>query len=78
MFERVVDVYRARGGGGKLNLKYDTLTSELAHQPVVFPFPASSRDFYLLRSDQDDFGFHPASYSMGIEDSFPGGKAAGV
>jgi hypothetical protein len=32
----------------------------------------------LLHSDQIDYVAHPASYSMGTEGSFPGGKAAGT
>lgn len=66
-----------RLGGRELNLKYDTLTSELVHRAIVFPFPASSRDFCFLQRVQDGFGSHPASsYSMCIGDSSPGGKAA--
>jgi hypothetical protein len=82
LFECIVDVLsktpvRTTGlGGRELNLKYYTLTSELAHRAIVFPFAASSRDFYLLQSLQDGFGSHPASYSMCIGDSSPGGKAA--
>jgi len=82
LFECVVDVLsktpvRTTGlGGRELNLEYDTLTREPAPRVIVFPFPASSRDFYLLKSIQDGFGSHPASYSMCVGDSSPTGKAA--
>jgi len=33
---------------------------------------------FLLPSVQTGSGAHPASYSMGIRDSFPGGKAVEV
>jgi hypothetical protein len=36
------------------------------------------QEFSLLRVIHTGSGAHPASYIMGTEDSFPGGKAAGV
>jgi hypothetical protein len=36
-------------------------------------FPAEVRDFSPLRSVQTGSEAHPASYSMGTQDSFPGG-----
>jgi hypothetical protein len=35
------------------------------------------RDFSLLQNVQTGSGTHSASYSMGIESSFPGGMVAG-
>jgi hypothetical protein len=41
-------------------------------------FPAGARDFSLFYSVQIGSGAHPASYPMGTEGDFPGGKAAGA
>jgi hypothetical protein len=41
-------------------------------------FPAGAGDFSLHHRVQNGSGAHPASYSMGTGDSFPGGKAAGA
>jgi hypothetical protein len=43
--------------------------------PGFIPFSAT---FFLLHRVQTDSGVHPASYTMGTEGSFPGGKAAGA
>jgi hypothetical protein len=37
-------------------------------------FPAGARNFFLLHRVQTGSGAHPASYSVGTRDSFPGGK----
>jgi hypothetical protein len=39
-------------------------------------FPAGDGNFSLHHRVQNGSGTHPASYSMGTRDSFPGGKAA--
>jgi hypothetical protein len=41
-------------------------------------FPAGTGNFSLHHRVQTGSGAHPASYSMGTKDSFPGGKAAGA
>jgi hypothetical protein len=41
-------------------------------------FPAGAGNFSLHHRVQNGSGAHPASYSMGIRDYFPGGKAAGA
>jgi hypothetical protein len=41
-------------------------------------FPAGDGNFSLHHRVQNGSGAHPASYPMGIRDSFPGGKAAGT
>jgi hypothetical protein len=41
-------------------------------------FPAGAGNFSLHHRVQNGSGAHPASYSMGIRSSFPGGKAAGA
>jgi len=41
-------------------------------------FPAGAGNFSLRHRVQNGTGSHPASYPMGIGDSFPGGKAAGA
>jgi hypothetical protein len=40
-------------------------------------FPAGAGNFSLSHRVQNGSGTHPASYSMGTKDSFPGGKAGG-
>jgi hypothetical protein len=40
--------------------------------------PAGAGNFSLHHRVQNGSGAHPASYPMGIEGSFPGGKAAGA
>jgi hypothetical protein len=39
-------------------------------------FPEEARDFSLLHTDQMVSVAHPASYPVGTEGCFPGGKAA--
>jgi hypothetical protein len=41
-------------------------------------FPTGAGNFSRHHRIQNDSGAHPASYPMGIRDSFPGGKAAGA
>jgi hypothetical protein len=41
-------------------------------------FPAGAGNFSLHYRVQNGSGAHPASYLMGTEGSFPGGKAAGA
>jgi hypothetical protein len=40
-------------------------------------FPAGTENFSLHYRVQNGSGAHPASYPMGTEGSFPGGKVAG-
>jgi hypothetical protein len=37
-----------------------------------------ARDFSFLHNNQTDSGTHPASYTQGTRDCFPGGKTAGA
>jgi hypothetical protein len=41
-------------------------------------FPAGAGEFVFHQRVQKHSVAHPASYPMGTEDSFPGGKAAGA
>jgi hypothetical protein len=41
-------------------------------------FLTGAGNFFLKHRIQNSSGAHPASYPMGIEGSFPGGKAAGT
>jgi hypothetical protein len=41
-------------------------------------FSAGAEDFSLLQSVQNDFGAHPAAYTMGARGLLPQGKGAGA
>jgi hypothetical protein len=41
-------------------------------------FLAEARYIYIFHSIQTGFAAHPASYTMGTRDSFPGVKVAGA
>jgi hypothetical protein len=41
-------------------------------------FPARTGNFSLHHRVQNGSGAHPASYTMGSKEPFPGGKAAGA
>jgi hypothetical protein len=43
-----------------------------------FRFPAGAGNVSLHHRVQNGTGPHPATYTMGTRDSFPGGKAAGA
>jgi hypothetical protein len=54
------------------------IVSKLRAGRQGFRFPAGAGNFSFHHRVQTGSGAHPASYSMGMWDFFPGGKAVGV
>jgi hypothetical protein len=73
IFKRIREVGKSRDSSVGITVGYG-----LDDRGSRVQFPAGAGNFSLHHRVQNGSGIHPASYSMGINGSFLGGKVAGV